>query len=497
MPTVAPVQLDKLSPELWRRVSKLFDDVIDLPETERIPFVRTLWATEPDVARELMAMLVAAAEVERTKAVGSEPFNAMLSEALAEKQSAFAAGHRFGAWTLDRCLGKGGMGEVWRARRADGLYQAEAAIKFLRTDAIANQRALVARFARERAVLARLNHPNIARLLDAGVHEGTAYLVLELIDGRPLLEHIRETRPGLAERVRMVREIALAVEHAHNQFVLHRDLKPSNVLVTRDGQTKLLDFGVAGLIERPEEEPHTKLTQLTGRALTLEYASPEQVAGDTTTPASDVYSLGVLLFHLATGNRPFAEHTSRAALEYALLNSDPPVPSQSIARSERARQVVDHLPPPEDARRLAGDLDEIIGRAMQLAPEKRYPTAAAFAADLTAWLEHRPTSFRRHDRMHRMRLWLDRHAGLAAAAAAVSVAVLGVMIWLGFTALAQRQALQAERQTAEVLARTIREIEAADQLTDPAARADAVARARAVLRAHPSAQRLLDPPSQR
>ncbi len=492
MPTVAPVRLDKLSPEVWRRVSKLFDDVIDLPETERIPFVRTLWATEPDVARELMSMLVAAAEVERTKAVGSEPFNAMLSEALAEKQSAFATGHRFGAWTLDRCLGKGGMGEVWRARRADGLYQAKAAIKFLRTDATANQRALVARFARERAVLARLNHPNIARLMDAGVHESTAYLVLELIDGRPLLEHIRESRPRLAERVRMVREIALAVEHAHNQFVLHRDLKPSNVLVTRDGQTKLLDFGVAGLIERPEEEPHTKLTQLTGRALTLEYASPEQVAGEATTPASDVYSLGVLLFHLATGNRPFAEHTSRAALEYALLNSEPPTASRSIATSERARQIVDYLPPPDDARRLAGDLDRIIAKAMQLAPEKRYPTAAAFAADLGAWLDRRPTSFRTHDRVHRARLWLERHAALAVAAGSTGLIVLAVMAWLAITVIAQRQELAAERAAAEAMARAIKSHPPLATSADVPAAADVGSRARGLLDGDARAKERLD-----
>jgi len=488
---VDPARLDRLSPDVWQRVSKLFDEVLDLPETERIPFIRTLWGTEPDVARELMSMLVAAAEVQKSNAVTHEPFNAMLAEALAGNASSYASGARFGAWTLDVCLGKGGMGEVWKAHRTDGLYQASAAIKFLRTDAT-NQKALVARFARERSVLARLNHPNIARLLDAGIRDGTAYLVLELVDGRPLLDHLCEAKPSLAERVAIVRQIALAVEHAHNQMVLHRDLKPSNVLISRDGTIKLLDFGVAAFIQRPDEEPHTKLTQLTGRALTLEYASPEHIAGEMTTPASDVYSLGVLLFHLCTGSRPFAEHTSRAALEYALMNREPPIASRSIVRGPKAEVIADHVPPPNDADRLAGELDLIIQRAMQLSPEKRYPTAAALAADLGAWLEGRPTSHRAHDRLYQLRLWLRRHAALTATAAATAAVMIGASIWAGSVLVSQQRALQAERDAAQALAAALGELRSQSDKSGSTSHAAAIEAARRSLPQESQARRRFD-----
>ncbi len=449
-----PLRLDRLSPTLWRRVSELFDQVIERPESERIPFIRELWAREPEAARELTAMLMAAAESERRKTITHASFQGILGEALAEPAASFQAGAQFGVWMLETCLGRGGMGEVWRARRNDGLYQASVAIKFLRTDA-GNRKALAARFARERAVLARLNHPNIARFIDAGIQDEQAYIVLELIDGQPLIEYIRQNQPGLRRRIEIVRDLCQAIEHAHNQLVLHRDLKPSNVLITRQGEVKLLDFGVAGFIETPESEPHTKLTQLTGRALTLEYASPEQVAGEATTPASDVYSLGVLLFHLGTGNRPFAQHSSRAALEYALLNSDPPLASASIARGAEAERVVDHMPPPADAEKLDGDLDRIIGKAMRLNPSERYPSAAALAADLTAWLDDRPISFRQGERAHAIKLWIKRHRTATLAAA---VSVLTGIILIGVLALElwqTRQALKSERQVNEALLQSL------------------------------------------
>jgi eukaryotic-like serine/threonine-protein kinase len=498
-----PMKLSELPPEVWQRVSDLFDEVLELDERERIAYIRTLWVSEPVVAGELVALLVAAANADKTAPLAQSPFNSVLGEALAEPAQGYQPGAKFGAWTLEKRLGQGGMGEVWRAVRSDGLYKAAVAIKLLRTDLPHDK--LSRRFARERVVLARLNHPHIARLLDAGVEAGQAFIVLELINGTPLLDYVEAHATTLKSRVQLLRDITMAVEHAHNQLVLHRDLKPSNVLVTNDGQVKLLDFGIAGVLDDASAEPMTKLTQLTGRGMTLEYASPEQVTGDATMPASDVYSLGVLLFHLATGNRPFAGSSTRAALEYAVVHNDPPLASETIAKplSERektgksskskiGKKIVDQIAPPVDAHRLRGDLDAIISRAMRLAPEERYPTAAAFAADLDAWMSERPTSIHAGDRTYATRLWFKRHWKLTGAVVATVLAVmaaLGVILWQRGSALAtadvaMRQldnvmaqlpalatpdseaTLDAKRQHAELLLRASRPADALKRLDE-------------------------------
>ncbi|MBL8311983.1 MAG: serine/threonine protein kinase [Burkholderiales bacterium] len=422
---VDPKKLSELSPELWQRVSDLFDEVIELDEADRIQFIRTLWASEPVAAQELMALLVAAANVDKTLPLTPAPFDSALKAALSEPAPGYRSGQKFGAWTLEKRLGQGGMGEVWRATRSDGLYKAAVAIKLLRTDL--SHDTLSRRFARERVVLARLNHPNIARLLDAGVENEQAFIVLELVDGQPLLDYVEAHAPRIEQRLRLIRDVTLAVEHAHHQHVLHRDLKPSNVLVTRDGQVKLLDFGIAGVLDDDPDAPKTKLTQLTGRGLTLEYASPEQVTGDRTLPASDVYSLGVLLFHLCTGNRPFAASSTRAALEYAVVHSDPPLASSAVADTQPARPIPDTIAPPGDSARLKGDLDAIIQRAMRLAPAERYPTAAALAADLDAWMTGRPTSRHAGDRGYAMRLWLQRHWRFTALATVATLGIVGAL----------------------------------------------------------------------
>lgn len=434
-----PLNLSTMPQDMWQRVSDLFDEVIELAEGDRIAFIRRLWGTEPQVASELAALLVAAAKVDRVPTLSQAPFDSVLQDALATQNAAYRPGQKFGAWTLEECIGSGGMGEVWRAKRSDGLYKASAALKLLRSD-LSNEK-LSARFRRERVVLARLNHPNIARLLDAGVEQNQAFIVLELVNGMPMLDYITQHTKTLADRLRLIRDIALAVEHAHSQLVLHRDLKPSNVLVTPDGQIKLLDFGIAGVLDNSTEEPMTKLTQLTGRGLTLEYASPEQITGEPTIAASDVYSLGVLLFHLCTGNRPFAASSTRAALEYAMVNSDPPRASASIATKMPGPlnpELVDQINPPVDAYRLRGDLDTIIARAMRLVPEERYPTAAALAADLDAWMSQRPTSIHAGDRTYATRLWFIRHWKIVSAivmAVAMVIAALGVSLWQRSVAL--------------------------------------------------------------
>lgn len=438
----APSKISAIAPDVWRRASELFDRAIELDERERVNFVRQVWAKDPDVAGELFNLLSSAAKLSQQPAVAQAPFDAVLQQALSNQPQAapapnragYAMGERFGAWTLDTRLGQGGMGEVWRAKRSDGLFKAYAALKLLRSDVPSEK--LSARFKRERVVLARLNHPNIARLLDAGVENEQAYIVLELVEGVQLLDYARRSAPTLVDRVRLIRDVALAVDHAHTHKVLHRDLKPSNVLVTSSGQVKLVDFGIAGVLEDANDEPMTKLTQLTGRGLTPEYASPEQIAGGATAATSDVYSLGVLLFHLSTGNRPFAGSTTREALENALVNRDPPLPSAFIATARGKPIAPDQIAAPTDADQLHGALDAIIQRAMRRTPSERYQGAAAFAADLDAWMSPQTqlvTQYNAPDvRPNDLRAWLRKHwnqAALIGVSTLAIITVLAMSLW--------------------------------------------------------------------
>ncbi len=452
--------------ESWPRVSALLDLAYEMDAAARAQFLATVTADDAELGAEL-ARLLPAIDASQTSigTADSAPFTALLSEALAlpaQQETPNSAGARFGAWTLVEKLGAGGMGEVWRALRSDGLFQGTAAIKLLRSDLPADR--LAARFARERSVLARLNHPNIARLLDAGIANGQAFIVLELVEGEPLLRFAAEHTNTLAERVRLVRDIARAVEHAHSQLVLHRDLKPSNVLVTPGGTVKLLDFGIAAAIDDTSvDETSSNLTQLTGRGLTLEYAAPEQILGEPTVAASDVYSLGVMLFHLLTGQRPFAASANRTALEYSIVHDEAPRASAPVfPPGDGSSEARDAIAPATDSGQLRGDLDAIIAKALRKSAIERYATAAAFATDLDAWLTRSPISIRAEDRNYRARLWLRRNwalAGLGGVAATAVVIGLAVSLW----------------QRSEAVAAALRATEAAALAKQEAARASKVA----------------------
>jgi eukaryotic-like serine/threonine-protein kinase len=454
----------KVRAESWPRVSALLDQALELDAAERAKFLDALRESEPDIAAEVSGMLPdvsaavgAAEQASQTSAaaIQATPYATLLSEALLAADgelSSASAGMRFGAWTLVEKLGRGGMGEVWRAERSDGMYEGAAAIKLLRTDLPVAR--LAARFARERAVLARLNHPNIARLLDAGVANEQAFIVLELVNGTPLLDYAAKHAPTLAARVRLVRDIARAVEHAHSQLVLHRDLKPSNVLVDTDGTVKLLDFGIAAALdEASNDAASSNLTQLTGRGLTLEYASPEQIVGDRSVPASDVYSLGVMLFHLVAGQRPFATSANRAALEYAIVHDDAPRASNDMSATTATLPESDRVTRPIDASNARGDLDAIIAKALRKSSLERYGSAAAFANDLDQWLIRAPISIKAEDRGYRTRLWFRRNwiaASFGAVAATAVVVGLAVSLWqrseaVHAAALAKEEAARAEK----------------------------------------------------
>ncbi|WP_310387239.1 serine/threonine-protein kinase [Roseateles sp.] len=419
----------------WQRLSGLLDEALDLPEPARAPWLATLSAADAPLAEQLARMLAA-------QPASPAAFDALLQQALQHDEGAPVganpelAGRRMGAWALLRKIGEGGMGQAWAAKRADGLYEQEVVVKLLRGDL--QQATLQDRFARERAVLARLNHPGIAKLLDAGIEAGLPFLVLEYVDGRTLTDHVRAACPTVAERVALLIRVAQAVEYAHAQLVVHRDLKPSNVLVSFAGNPKVLDFGIAGLLD---DEAPGELTRLSGRGLTLGYAAPEQLSGAPIGVAADVFTLGVLLFELLSGRLPFAaEGKSRVAAEHALLHEDAPRLGQLLTETNSGR--------PADFGRVRGDLEAIVAKALRKDPTERYAGVGALVDDLRLWLAQRPVGARRDDWRHRSSLWLRRNALPAALGSTLTVAVLaGLAVSLAQWQRADAAAHQSDQVT--------------------------------------------------
>lgn len=443
--------------EDWLRWSALLDEALELGPEARADWLLRLQASEPEAAAAVARLLDhetgplpagATLWVSAGQRTALGDFEQALHALLTADEAVAAAvpGQSFGPWQVSERLGIGGMGEVWLATRADRLYQGQAAIKLLRTGG--DMRRLAGRFARERQALARLTHPGIARLLDAGLAGDQPYLVLEHIEGQPLPDHVREQASTVTERVRLVLAIAQAVSYAHGRLIVHRDLKPSNVMVTGAGEVKLLDFGIAGLLDEAAAES-TALTRLYGRGLTLDYAAPEQIAGEPTGVGCDVFSLGVMLFELLAGQRPFqAARAGRAALEHAVLHQDAPRLTQAL----RGPTAVAGSRP-LDAGRIGKDLEAVVSKALQKSPEDRYPTMAAFIDDLERWLEHRPVQALQQDWRRRSRLWLRRNRLAAALSGAVIASLalgLGLALWQSQQAQAQarRAELQAARATA-------------------------------------------------
>ena len=440
--------------EQWLRLSTLVDEAWALDGAARQRWLAELAVCEPELAQRVQRMLDEESAAPTGPAVERTGFGQWLAPALRADadERPDLTGLRLGPWRLDVKLGEGGMGQVWRARRDDGLFQGDAAIKLLRGDLGAS--ALQARFARERALLARLHHPAIARLLDAGIADastgsvaGQAYLVLEVVEGQSLNEHVRQQVPTLTQRVRLLLRVAEAVEYAHARLVVHRDLKPSNIVVGGDGTPKLLDFGIAALLDDDgSASPSGELTRLTGRALTPSYAAPEQITGDPIGTAADVFSLGVMLYELASGRLPFGERmANRTALEHAVVHDEP----HRLWQSRGGTTADDPKGPgaPSDRERVRGDLEAIAARALRKHPAERYGSVRLFIQDLQAWLDHRPVSARRRHWRHDARLWLRRHALLALAGVLL---VTSLSVGLG-TSLWQRQlARAAARESTEV-----------------------------------------------
>ncbi len=446
-----------MNSEGWVRLNRLLDQALDLLPSEREPWLAALGPEDEALKPRLIALLAHAPSVQAAGFLSSIPSVDVGAVDLREP-SAEHAGATVGPYTLLRELGEGGMGTVWLAQRTDGMVQREVALKLPRG---AWPRAeLVERMARERDILAGLTHPNIARLYDAGVTPGgRPYLALEYVEGRPIDEYCNDQHLDVRARLRTFLQVAVAVAHAHGKLVVHRDVKPSNILVTAYGQARLLDFGIAKLLDEGKTT-HTELTERAGRPLTPEYASPEQIAGEPLGVASDVYSLGVVLYELLTGTRPYRQQRgSRNALEDAILHTDPLPPSASTA--DRARRKV-----------LRGDLDTIILKALKKMPDERYSTVNAFGDDLQRYLSCRPVLARPDSTSYRFSKFVRRNrlAVSAATTIVVSVAVFGgVSAWQARVLAEQRRVAQIERDTSEQVVRVLIDL---FQATNPSVRPD-------------------------
>jgi tetratricopeptide (TPR) repeat protein len=418
----------KLSRELWLQVDPLFATAIELPEPERTAWLAGLDATHPEAAPIVRRMLATHARAEHSRELETVP---KLAPSPAWS-SAHLPGARVGPFELIRPLGRGGMGEVWLARQADGRIERTVALKL----PTLNQQieVLAERFRRERDFLAKLEHPNIARLYDAGVTpEGQPWLAMEYVEGLSLIEHATSRTLSIAQRLALFRQVLAAVAHAHRHLVVHRDLKPANILIDASGQVKLLDFGIAKLIDAGPESPDERdLTRLGGRVMTLRYAAPEQVAAGTITTATDIYSLGVILHELVTGLAPYrAVREGKPLTESALLGEDPAVPS-SVAPANLARLV-------------SGDLDAIILKAMRRDPVERYASVEVFDKDVLAHLEKRPVSARAGTWRYLAGRFAVRHKLPLALASAVLVTLAA-----GFAMVEQqRRVAVAQRERAE------------------------------------------------
>jgi tetratricopeptide (TPR) repeat protein len=417
----------------WLQVRELFEQLAELPPPLRSARLQAV-PLEATIARELRELLAQHdAEESAGGAFLGQPLRLVEPRPRADALPEAGEGLRLGPWRLTMLLGSGGMGQVWEAERDDGAFDARVAVKLLPADRAGGQALLQ----REQRALARLSHPNIARLLDAGIgRDGRPYVVMEAVDGRPLDAACRGL--PLAQRLALFLQLADAVSHAHRQGLVHRDLKPANVLVTAEGQVKLLDFGIAQALQGAPEDPGAV------RALTPGYASPEQVRGEAVGPASDVYALGVLLHRLLTGTRPYADPQapgsapaaapSVAQALRAVLETVPTPPSQTPV------PLHDDADPGVPRPALRGDLDAIVARALAKPVRERYASVDALAADLRAALAHRPVSARPHTPAYLLRCVVQRHRGTVAAALLALLAVAGA---LGTTAWQTGEAIAA------------------------------------------------------
>ena len=447
----------------WARLSPLLDEALDLPPSERAAWLAALQASTPADALILQRLL------ERHDAADRDAFLAGSAQ-LAMTQP--VAGQHLGPWTIEAPLGEGGMASVWLARRSDGRHDGQAAIKLMHGRLHGTQ--ATQRFEREGRILARLEHPHIARLLDAGVASdgagGQPYLVLELVRGDPIDRWCDERQLDIEARLRLFVDVVQAVAAAHAQLVVHRDLKPGNVMVDAQGQVKLLDFGIARLLDEDQDGAAPAVTRTGQRAYTPAWAAPEQVRGEPVSTTTDVWSLGVLLCQLLTGRHPSGLPWTSALTAWmqAAARPDMKRPSHLASAGEAAATLAAArgLSPLRLAKRLQGELDQIVLRALAEEPSRRYASVQALADDVQRHLRNEPVSAVADTAGYRATKFVRRNRLAVGAASTTLLALLAGVLgttWQALEARAQRDVAQAARVEALTQTqRAVRERDAAE-----------------------------------
>ncbi len=430
---------EETTPERFRLIEDLFHRALELKPPDRTTALAEWCGDDTGLRAEVESLLAAENDAgEIPPPIAVDPW----------------IGRQLGPYTIERLLGQGGMGAVYLASRLNAEIRQQVAIKVLSSRLMSN--ALREGFLAERQILASLDHPNIARLLDGGVSaRGELYMVMEFVDGTRLDQWIADRQILLRGILRLFIDVCSAVDYAHRKLVVHRDLKPGNILVTTDGQVKLVDFGTAKILDAQSPEQQSRFTRLGLRAFTPEFASPEQIAGVFASTATDIYSLGAVLYKLVTGRVPFEElrtatgsslgvHRDRSAL----------APSVAITRIVAGSDASPHPGPPGVRRELRGDLDAIILKCLHKRPEDRYPSVAMLAADIEAFLGARPVSIVRPTFRYRAVKFLRRRTR-EVAAAAIAIAALAAGVWSTYSAA---QAARRQEQEARLRMHDVRDL---------------------------------------
>ncbi len=437
-------------PERWDEIKEKLNAVLALEPQQRVAYLNQVAEADPELRNELESLIASHDQA------GADFLNTSAAHAVLELGEgcapAASIGRRIGPYQIIEEIGVGGMGEVYRAFRADDQYQKQVAIKFMRAGR--DSGFVLSRFKNERQILATLDHPNIARLLDGGsAEDGVPYFVMELIAGQPIDEYCVNHKLSINERLKLFLQVCSAVQYAHQRLIIHRDLKPGNILVTTEGTPKLLDFGIAKLLDTDAIEGRFEPTLTLFRVLTPGYASPEQVKGEPITTASDVYSLGVVLYELLTGSHPYRRANSTPQeVARAVCEAEPEKPSTAVRKrgsdgdhGDTARTGLAMLEAFGDSteklsKRLSGDLDNILLMALRKEPQRRYASVEQFAEDIRRHLENLPVLARKDTARYRTAKFITRHKAGVAAAVVVAIAITaGMAATLHEARIAQRR----------------------------------------------------------
>ncbi len=453
------------NPTDWERIDAILDQVLEVAPEARTALLEEVCGDDSELRNEVEVLLAADAQAEAGGFMGAPApeYAATLvrevGDASISPSEDRLEGNRIGPYQIIRQVGSGGMGAVFLAERADGQFDQHVALKIVRRDL--DTQDLLQRFLQERQILARFEHPNIARLLDGGVTKsGVPYFAMEYVKGTQITTYADAECLNIDDRLRLFLDVCGAVHYAHRNLIVHRDLKPSNILVTEEGQIKLLDFGIAKPVPPDATKESASLTQAGERVMTPAYAAPEQVRGDPVTTAADVYSLGVTLFELLTGHLPVNLASRTGSIDQAILEEEPLRPSLAIERNEEfQRDGVTHRVTPQSvsrarsaqveqlSRRLEGDLDNILLVALRKEPNRRYSSAEALAEDIRRNLAGWPVTARKDTLGYRLHKFVLRNSiGVAAG----SLIILSLLLGLGGTAWQARVASQEATKLAEV-----------------------------------------------